>query len=163
MTRIVPDPILESDFCAAMRRLSSAVAIVAAMSEKDEPVGMAATSLTSLTVKPPAILVCINQSAGIHACLSEGAPLSISILSRHQQEVAQAFGGAVVRERRFDLGNWDPGEAGLPLLREAQAKLECHVERLIPYGTHSIVIARVTNAQVNETVDPLIYQDGIYL
>jgi flavin reductase (DIM6/NTAB) family NADH-FMN oxidoreductase RutF len=160
---IIADPAdLVAGLKGAMRRLASGVAIVAALGE-DAPVGMAATSITSLTLDPPAVLVCVNQSASIHAHLSAGCPITINLLSRHQRDVSAAFGGAVARELRFGVGQWGADHRGLPVLEEAQASLSCTVDQLIAYGTHSIVIASVEAVRLSEGVDPLIFQDGAYL
>lgn len=145
-----------------MRRLASGVAIVAARG-KDAPVGMAATSITSLTMDPPAVLVCVNRTAGIHACLSPGCAISINLLSRHQRDISAAFGGAVPREDRFAVGVWSDDLHGLPILDEAQANLSCTIDSITPYGTHSIVIACVGSVRLSEKVEPLIFQDGAYL
>jgi flavin reductase (DIM6/NTAB) family NADH-FMN oxidoreductase RutF len=153
---------LTTDFRAAMRRLASAVGVVTAIGE-DGPTGMAATSITSMTVDPPAVLVCVNRSASIHACLSQGAAFNVSILSRHQQDVSAAFGGKVARELRFTIGQWVPDHRGIAMLDGAQANLSCIVDVLLPYGTHSVVIGRVDAVRLAGVVEPLIYQDGIYL
>jgi len=145
-----------------MRRLASAVAIIVAKGE-GEPVGMAATSITSLTMDPPAVLVCINQSAGIHACLAPGCPISVNLLSRDQRDVSAAFGGAAPRDKRFEVGDWTRDSHDLPMLEEAQANLSCTIESITPFATHSIVIARVDAVRLSEQVDPLIYQNGGYL
>lgn len=157
-----PDADVTAEFRGAMRRLASGVAIVTAKGG-DGPVGMAATSITSLTMDPPAVLVCINQSAGIHPCLAPGCPISINILSRHQRDVSAAFGGAVERDKRFTVGQWVPDQHDLPMLNEAQANLACTVFSITPFGTHSIVVARVHSVRLSEGGDPLIYQDGGYL
>lgn len=149
-------------FRGAMRRLASAVGVVVGQGA-DGPVGMAATSITSLTMEPPAILLCVNRAAGLHVCLAVGAPLSISILSRDQKEVSMAFGGSMPRDQRFRIGLWQPDINGLPALAGAQANLACHIEQLVPYGTHSVVIARVGAVGLSDAVAPLIYQDGAYL
>ncbi|WP_336951234.1 flavin reductase family protein [Sphingobium aromaticivastans] len=146
----------------AMRRLASGVAIVTAEGPVG-PTGMAATSITSLTFDPPAVLVCVNQTASLHGCISPGSPISINLLSRHQRDVSAAFGGAVPREERFSVGNWSRDAHELPILDDAQANLTCSVESITPYGTHSIVIARVERVRLSEAVEPLIYQDGAYL
>lgn len=160
----VPQPVdVTAGLKGAMRRLPSGVAIVTALGPGKAPVGMAATSITSLTMDPPAVLVCVNQSASIHAHLSPGCPISINLLSRHQREVSAAFGGAVAREARFGVGSWTADTHGLPILDEAQANLSCTVESMAPYGTHSIVIARVEAVRLSDAVDPLIFQDGAYL
>ncbi|MBK6705939.1 MAG: flavin reductase family protein [Sphingomonadales bacterium] len=153
---------LQTQFRAAMRRLAASVAIVVANGD-DGPVGMAATSITSLTVDPPAILVCVNRATHLHALLVPSAPLSINLLSRSQQAVSAAFGGGVPGKERFQVGNWVDGENGLPVLEGAQGNLQCVIDTMLAYGTHSIAIARVLDATISGPVDPLIYQDGCYL
>jgi len=149
-------------FRAAMRRLAASVAIVVACGDEG-PTGIAATSITSLTIDPPAVLVCVNRAASLHALLVPTAPLSINLLSRHQHEISAAFGGGVPRDRRFGIGDWRDNGHGLPLLTEAQANLRCVIDAMLAYGTHSIVIARVLEVSVSDAVEPLIYQDGAYL
>ncbi len=149
-------------FRSAMRRLASAVAIVTAEGP-DGPTGMAATSITSLTMDPPAILVCVNRSASLHSCLAEGASFSVSLLAKNQKDISAAFGGAVPRSARFTVGEWSTDSNNLPILEQAQANLSCNAEVLIPYGTHTVVIGRVNAVRLSGDVDPLIYQDGKYL
>lgn len=157
-----PPDELPAQFRAAMRRLAASVSIVVAKGD-DGPVGMAATSITSLTVDPPAVLVCVNRATSLHALLVPTAPLSVNLLSKDQQDVSAAFGGGVPRDQRFGIGQWETGRGGLPVLSGAQANLACVIDAMLAYGTHSIVIARVLEAQISDTVAPLIYQDGAYL
>lgn len=149
-------------FRAAMRRLAASVSVVVANGDNG-PVGMAATSITSLTVDPPAMLVCVNRATSLHALLVPTAPLSVNLLSKQQHEVSAAFGGNMPHDRRFSVGNWYDGENGLPVLAGAQANLSCVIDAMLAYGTHSIVIARVLKVDVSDEVAPLIYQDGSYL
>ncbi|RNJ63607.1 MAG: flavin reductase [Porphyrobacter sp. IPPAS B-1204] len=159
-------PLIPADlpdiFKAAMRRLAASVSIVVAKGDEG-PVGMAATSITSLTVDPPAVLVCVNRMTSLHALLVPTAPLSVNLLARHHRDVSMAFGGGTPREERFKVGDWQEADNGLPLLADAQANLECVIDAMLAYGTHSIVIARVIRARVSDAVAPLIYQDGSYL
>lgn len=145
-----------------MRRLAASVAVVVAKGESG-PIGIAATSITSLTIDPPALLVCVNRATSLHASLIPGAPLSVNLLSRHQQTVSAAFGGGLPHESRFTVGDWQQVGDDLPRLGGAQANLDCEIDTMLAYGTHSIVIARVLSAKVSAEVSPLIYQDGGYL
>ena len=77
--------------------------------------------------------------------------------------ICTAFGGGVPAAERFSVGDWVTGENGLPRLAGAQASLDCVIDAMLAYGTHSIVIARVLEARVSDTVAPLVYQDGGYL
>lgn len=158
---LIPEE-LPAQFRAAMRRLAASVAVVAARGENG-PVGMAATSVTSLTIDPPAVLVCVNRATALHGLLVPTAPLSVNLLARNQQDVSAAFGGGVPQEERFRIGEWREGPDGVPELVGAQANLACVIDAMLAYGTHSIVIARVLRATVSDAVTPLIYQDGAYL
>jgi flavin reductase (DIM6/NTAB) family NADH-FMN oxidoreductase RutF len=158
---LIPED-LPDTFKAAMRRLAASVSIVVAKGDEG-PVGMAATSITSLTADPPAVLVCVNRMTSLHALLVPTAPLSVNLLARHHRDVSMAFGGGTPREERFKVGDWQEGANGLPALADAQANLECVIDAMLAYGTHSIVIARVIRAQVSDAVAPLVYQDGGYL
>lgn len=158
---LIPEE-LPAQFRAAMRRLAASVSIVVA-NGTDGPVGIAATSITSLTVDPPAVLVCVNRTTSLHALLVPTTPLSINLLASDQRDVSAAFGGGTPREERFGIGTWSTGPNGLPHLAGAQANLDCVIDAMLAYGTHSIVIARVLGATVSDRVDPLVYQDGGYL
>jgi len=153
---------LPSALKLAMRRLASGVAVVTA-NGPDGPTGMAATSLTSLSLDPPSLLVCVNRDASLHACLAEGSRFSVNLLADGQRDIAAAFGGAVVRELRFTVGAWTLDAHGTPQLDGAQSNLSCSVDRLIPYCTHTVVIGKVDNVRLGEVATPLIYQDGRYL
>lgn len=157
----IPDDV-PALFRAAMRRLAASVSIVVAQGDHG-PVGIAATSITPLTIDPPAVLICVNRVTSLHALLAPTAPLSINLLARGQKHVSTAFGGGASREERFKVGEWSVGANGLPCLAGAQANLECVIDAMLAYGTHSIVIARVLRASISDDVDPLIYQDGGYL
>jgi flavin reductase (DIM6/NTAB) family NADH-FMN oxidoreductase RutF len=146
----------------AMRRLASGVAVVTA-NGVDGPTGMAATSITSLSLDPPSLLVCVNRDASLHACLAEGSRLSVNLLADNQREIAAAFGGAVARELRFTVGQWTLDAHGTPQLDGAQSNLSCSVDRLIAYGTHTVVIGKVDSVRLGDISAPLIYQDGRYL
>ncbi len=158
---LIPEE-LPAQFRAAMRRLAASVAVVAAKGEAG-PIGMAATSVTSLTIDPPAVLICVNRSTLLHGLLVPTAPVSVNLLAKDQQAVSAAFGGGVPQEERFSIGDWREGLNGVPELVGAQANLSCVIDAMLAYGTHSIVIARVLRATVSDIVAPLIYQDGAYL
>lgn len=147
----------------AMRRLASAVAVVSARSRDGGSVGMAATSVTSLSMSPPSLLVCVNRQTGIHASMFIGARFNVNLLGNHHRDVAVAFGGQMARELRFGVGQWADDIQGLPALADAQAVIGCEVDRLVTYGTHTIVIGAVREVRVAGEVQPLIYQDGRYL
>ena len=65
----------KEQFLNAMRFLASSVSVVAAKDSNGKLYAMTASSVTSLTVEPPAILVCVNKGASIHDVLTPGSDL----------------------------------------------------------------------------------------
>ncbi|MET4693421.1 flavin reductase family protein [Endozoicomonas lisbonensis] len=152
---------LKSSMLQAMRRLASSVSVVSC-SGKAERHAMAATSVTSLSMDPPSLLVCVNQSTAMHSALAEGADFCINVLSLEQQDVSVACGGRLRGEERFAFGNWAKSEGGLPYLADAQSVLMCVQDGRYDYGTHTIFIGRIKSIQNSEDVNPLVYVDGRY-
>lgn len=150
---------MEPEFRGAMRRLASSVAIIAL---RDGVLrGMTVTSLVSVTMEPPTILVCINRSASIHPHLQPMRRISVNLLAAGQADVAAAFAGKVPPEDRFRCGVWRERE-GTPILEGAQANLLCTIAALSPVGSHTIVLAAVEQVTVSGVANPLVYCNGRY-
>jgi flavin reductase len=148
-------------FRDAMRRFTTTVSIISCASGGCR-YGMSATAVTSLSIDPPALLVCVNKSTATHRILSRGGRFCVNVLRSFHSQLSQAFSGKLKGEDRFRLGAWHETDDGLPFLGDAQANLLCEVDRVTDYGTHTIFIGRVYFARVDGDVDPLLYQDGKY-
>ncbi|KEQ19625.1 hypothetical protein GZ78_06945 [Endozoicomonas numazuensis] len=145
----------------SMRRLASSVSVVSSTNGSERH-AMAATSVTSLSMDPPSLLVCVNKSTAMHEVLDEGVDFCINVLSQSQAEVSSACGGKLRGEERFTVGNWKESASGLPYLADAQSVLFLEQDGRYEYGTHTIFIGRVKDVQNSEAIDPLIYVDGRY-
>ncbi|GAA0313295.1 flavin reductase family protein [Sphingomonas oligophenolica] len=148
---------LTDAFKRAMRRLASTVSIITC-GDRHAPFGMTATAVTSLSTNPPSLLTCVNQSASIHDALGIGSSFCVNLLGGDHGELAAIFGGQQALEERFKFGSWDL--QGLPRLIGAQASVECSVDRVVAYHSHSIIIGRVRAVHLGDCISPLIYGDG---
>ncbi|WP_034995369.1 flavin reductase family protein [Beijerinckia mobilis] len=155
-------PDLVATFKTAMRRLAASVTVVTASKDK-ERFGITATAVTSVTTQPPAILVCVNRTTSVHSVLQLGTPFCVNLLHHQHVEISNAFGGFVKCDDKFAFGTWQDDEQSVPFLVDAQANLFCVVDGLFDYGTHTIVIGKVTSILTTGDVAPLIYQNGGYL
>lgn len=152
-------------FRQGMRALPGAVTVVAANGATGEPIGLTATAVSSLSVDPPSLLVCVNRGSSIAAALVVGAHFSVNLLAAGQQDVADAFGGLRVARgvARFSYGGWFRGESEVPLLAGANVSFECVVAQVTDWATHHIVIGEVVDVHVAAApAAPLIYHDGQY-
>ncbi len=146
-------------FKMAMRRLASTVTVITTALD-GRRYGMAATSVTSVTAHPPALLVCINQSASIHGPTIANGRFCINLLGVDHDDMVGPFSGQAAGEDRFAYGTWDAHSGGLPYLLDAQANLFCVLTKRVSYGSHSIFVGEVEQVRLCGDTEPLIYQDG---
>ena len=153
---------LTRDMREAMRRLAASVVVVSARKEGVR-YAMAASAVTSLSMDPPSLLVCVNRSASIYPILAQGNRFCINVLSGAHEALAVACSGARKGEARFAIGDWrDDTDTGTPYLCDAQASLICSVDGVQHYGTHGIFIGLVERVLVHGDVNPLVYVNGRY-
>ena len=155
------DHALAPAFRQAMRRLTSTVCIVSAHADS-EPVGMTMTAVTSVSMEPPALLICANRRSRLHAALTPGTPFCVNVLRVGHDSVAAAFGGRASHAERFCLGNWAIGGDGPPHLEDALANLFCCVANSLDHGSHTLFVGEVREVRTGAEGPPLIYGDGRY-
>ena len=151
----------KEQFLIAMRFLASSVSVISAKDSSGNLFAMTASSVTSLTMDPPSILVCVNNSATIHDVLMKGENLCINILQKTQQEISNICSSKELESTRFQNDFWDTSD--IPFIKDSQANIFCKVDETISYHTHKIVIGSVIHSQSAETFNTLMYADGGYL
>jgi flavin reductase (DIM6/NTAB) family NADH-FMN oxidoreductase RutF len=145
----------------ALRRFAKAVVVITTRHEGRRH-AMAATAVSELSMEPPSMLICVNNSASLHPVLSAGAHFAINILQSDHGPIAAACSGGAKGEARFQTGTWTETATGVPRLSDAQASFVCRNVQQIAFGSHSIFIGQVEDVFVGVDVDPLIYVDGHY-
>lgn len=73
-----------------MRQLAAGVSVVTASTESDRS-GFTATSVISLLVEPPRLLVSINQRSSTLELIRRSGRFSVSFLASDQQHIAESF------------------------------------------------------------------------
>src|SRR5262249_23281889 len=124
---------------------------------------MAASAVTSLSMEPPSLLICVNKTASIYPVLEGGSDFCINILSGSHEALSVACSGKEKGEARFAIGDsrGDP-HTHTPFLGDAQASLICGMDGIHHYGTHGIFIGKVKRVHLHGDVYPLVYIDGRY-
>ncbi len=143
-----------------MRRVASTVNVIT-VCVGGEPMGITATAMSSLSLDPPSLLICINRTASLHSPMEDVSHFCVNVLHRSQEDIAQMFADRRRQGLRFASG-WLIDCARPPRLAEAQAAILCRRIRHFSHGTHSIFIGDVEEVTVREDVDPLVYVDGKY-
>jgi flavin reductase (DIM6/NTAB) family NADH-FMN oxidoreductase RutF len=104
---------------------------------------MSATAVSSVSVEPPALLVCINNATSTHRALNRSGRFCLNVLRSSQSELCKVFGGKIKGDDRFRVGDWRMQPNGSPFLFDAQANLFCQLDQVTHYHTHTIFVARV--------------------
>ena len=157
---IETDPKLLEDFRKAMRRVASTVYVISIF-DHGQPLGITATAVSPISMDPPSLLVCINRAASLHAHMGDMSHFRVNVLHRDQEEIACMFADRSQHALRF-LSGWDLECPGAPRLIDAQSTVLCRRSDSHSFGTHSIFIGVVEEAQVRGEIDPLVYLDGRY-
>ena len=151
----------KEQFLIAMRFLASSVSVISAKDSAGNLYAMTASSVTSLTMDPPSILVCVNNGASIHDTLVQEKVFCINILKKSQQEISNLCSSKKLESQRFKNDFWDVSKT--PFLKNSQSNIFCIVDETISYHSHKIVIASVLKANSAKEFNTLMYADGGYL
>ena len=143
-------------FRAALGRFASGVTVVTTTMD-DEVYGMTASAFLSVSLKPPLVLVSVDQHAHMHAYLKQTRRYGVSVLGAEQTVHSNHFAGweqpgFAPEFRRLD---------GVPVLAGAISTLAVSVVAVHEAGDHSLFVGEVT--ELNYTDDaPLLYFVGKY-
>ncbi len=153
-------PIDQQGFKKALRGWTSGVTVVTSR-DGDQVHGMTVSAFSSVSVDPPLVLVCANQSSITHRIIEAGGVFAVNILASHQQDISSLFASAEHEDSRLERVAWAEGETGAPLIAEALASLECRVSSAHREGSHTIYVGSVEAAHVTDR-KPLVYYQGGY-
>ena len=152
------------DFRTAMRQLTGGVSIITAGRGRDIS-GMTVTSVASLSVDPPALIVSVNRNASSLPLLKRYGFFGVNILTSDQLDIAERFTGkdGLKGADRFAGAEWSTRASGVPLLVGALAAIDCEVEEIVERHSHAIIIGRVLDATVSARSAALAYWHGQYV
>ncbi len=147
-------------FSRVMGSFASGVTVVTTMGQDGAPRGFTASAVSSLSLEPRLLLVCVSERSTSLRLIQEVGSFGVNILSTDQQEVAQQF--AVAGENRFKGLRWRPGAVtGAPVIGESLAYAECKLTDTCKGGDHVILIGEIVAGDAHEA-EPLLYFRGRY-
>jgi flavin reductase (DIM6/NTAB) family NADH-FMN oxidoreductase RutF len=146
----------------AMSQFATGVTIVTSLTGDGRPIGTTATAVSSLSLVPPLLLVCLDRRSATLAAIVARQAFAINILAAHQQHLSSNFA------KRGEAASWDGvahdrWPSGNPRLDGALASVDCIVDELLAGGDHDIVIGHVTGTCTTGASDgPLLHWRGRY-
>jgi 3-hydroxy-9,10-secoandrosta-1,3,5(10)-triene-9,17-dione monooxygenase reductase component len=152
---IVTAELLPARLRAALGHFATGVTVVTAAAGDGRRYGSTANAVSSVSLDPPLLLVCLRDESQTLAALLETGRFAINILHARQRELAQRFA------RRG--ASWADVSHREGLLDGALATLECAVHDVADGGDHRIVVGRVLAVEHPEQpAPPLLFYRGAY-
>lgn len=142
----------------ALARVAGAVSVLATR-DGDGYRGLTLTSLTSVSLEPPLVLVSLDRLAQTRDLVLESGGFSVSVLSRAHDFLADRFSGrAPVVDRSWREVSHFLTPGGLPVLEGSLAWFECRVAQVHEAGDHDLVVGAVEACGTGPG-DPLLLWD----
>jgi flavin reductase (DIM6/NTAB) family NADH-FMN oxidoreductase RutF len=153
-------PIDRHLFLRVMGSFATGVTVVTVAGKTGERKGFTASAVSSLSLEPRLLLVCVNEHSTSLDAVKEAGSFVVNILASTQQEVAQQF--ATRAGDRFQGIRWRPGPiTGAPVLDGTLAFAECRLVETCTGGDHVILMGEILGADAHEA-EPLLYFRGRY-
>lgn len=151
-------------FRAVFSAHPAAVCVVTAAGPAGRPSGLTTSAVTSVSVEPPLLLVCVGAESRTLTAIRHAGGFAVNFLAAHNERLSERFAGKSTQ--KFAGFDWRPSEraAGAPLLpaHHLSAVAECLVHQEVPAGDHSVLLGRIESAAVHGRA-PMLYLARTYL
>ena len=157
----VPAAGIAEAFRASMRRLAAGVCAVT-IHDGAGIVGLTATSVTSLSMEPPSLLVSIRATSSVLQALRREQRFTVHVLAEDQAHQANVFAGRLGPRPRAALVPWSHVHDGAQRLHGATCHIDCRLGRLMPVFSHVVAVGVVAQVELGTADRPLVYFDGAF-
>lgn len=146
---------------------ATGVTVITSFDAQQRPVGLTASSFSSVSLDPPLILWSLENKAASMAVFSSNEYFGVSVLTSQQLQIAHQFATRGID--RFKDVPLFYGESGVPLLSESLAWFECKRYASHLAGDHTILVGQVlrvghkkpdTLPDTTTPLNPLLYCFG---
>lgn len=155
------EPVPADRLRQTLRHHAAGVVIVTGDAGGD-PVGLTATSFTSVSLTPPLVGFYIAESSSTWPQLRQAEEFAVHLLGAGQADLAARF--ATKGAERFAAPTrWTRDSNSVPLLSDAIAHLVCRWHSVHRLGDHWLVVGEVTDTTAPaEPQSPLLYHQGSF-
>ena len=153
-------PIDPALFRETLGHYPTGVAVVTAIADDGDPVGMIVGTFSSVSMDPPLIAFYPMSNSRSFAQVRTATAFCVNVLASDQEPFCRRF--ATAGESKFDGVGWRPGPLGSPILDGAVSWIECTFEDVREAGDHFIVLGRVEDLAVERSTLPLLFFQGGY-
>ncbi|SHL52084.1 NADH-FMN oxidoreductase RutF, flavin reductase (DIM6/NTAB) family [Pseudonocardia thermophila] len=130
--------------------------VIAVCGERDgAPVGLAASSFTSVSLEPPLVSICVQDRSTTWPWLRRGGRLGLSVLAEGHDVLCTQLASRT--GDRFAGVDWVATPEGAVFVRGATVWLDCTIHAEVPAGDHDIVLMQVRGVRADPSAAPLVF------
>lgn len=154
------------DLRSAMRNFATGVCVATTYADRVEGRrhdAVTVNSLTSVSLDPPLVSLCLRRDSGFLTDLLETKTWAVSILGGSAADVARVFAkDRATRAAAIDALCASPGHHTGALVLDAPSWLECVLWGSVEIGDHTMVVGEVVATGVQQASTILIFLHGRY-
>jgi flavin reductase (DIM6/NTAB) family NADH-FMN oxidoreductase RutF len=157
-------PVDDRSFRAAFGRFATGVAVMTTHADA-QPHGMTANAVTSVSLDPPLVLVCVERGTVLARKVAASGVFALTFLAEDQAAVSTRFAdpSRPAGAAQFAGIATAAAPSGSLVLSEGVAWVDCRVTATHDGGDHLIVVGEVTALDPGATDGlPLLYHRGGY-
>ena len=122
--------------------------------------------LTSISLDPPLILVCLHKQAPTCQLIQQTGVFAVSLLGAQHEAISAQFAGYTQlpegADRFYNVETRTSG-TGAPILADAIGWMDCRVFGTHDGATHLIIVGQVLETgRMDDPVQPLVYHNRAY-
>jgi len=143
----------------AFGHFPSGVIAIAAEVDGDR-LGMAASTFVPVSLDPPLVSFCVQNTSATWPRLEKLPTLGISVLGEGHDDAVHTL--AAKTGDRFAGLDTVSSDTGAVFIKGTCMWLESAIEQLVPAGDHTIVIMRIHDIQIHADVAPIVFHRSIF-
>lgn len=141
---------------------TTGVSLVTTTTADDRPTGCTLNSLTSLSLEPPSVLMCLDTDSRTLAAIRDRGRFCVNVLGSSQEPLSRRFADrSLSNDERFESLDYD-NVLGVPVLRGCMATLVCQVMDMTLLCDHILIAGHVIHGAEDTSQQPLIFFRGAY-
>lgn len=146
-----------ADLRSLMAAFPTGVSVVTATGRDGTRWGMTCTSVCSVSLDPPVLLVCLRCGSPTLGAVVDSGLFAVNLLHARARPTAELFASGA--PDRFERVVWRAGEgaAGPHLTHASHTVADCLVIGAQPVGDHTVVLGRVDAVTPLGDRRPLLY------
>ncbi len=145
---------------SVLERFPYGIFIVATHGGSGGVLAVVATWVSQVSFDPALIAVSLEKGGVLATALQESGEFSLNIVPSAGIETAKLLLKSGPRLEGVQAKEiFGRSEEGVPVLRESAGVLLCHIHRVVEAGDHDLILAEVTRADAEGSMQPLSLQE----